>query len=107
MAMPNLAIEIPKDELRAFCRRWKITEFALFGSAVRPNVFGPDSDVDVMVTFAEDAGWTFFDMVDMKDELEAVFGRKVDLLTRRGVEQGLNRFRRESILSSAVQLDVA
>lgn len=105
--MATIAIEIDKDKLRDFCQRWKITEFALFGSAVRPEEFREDSDVDVMVTFADGAGWTLFDMVDMKDELESIFGRKVDLLTRRGVEQSHNRFRKASILSSAVELDVA
>lgn len=102
----NIAIEIDKARLRDFCSKWKITEFALFGSAVRPEEFRAESDVDVMVTFSSDARWTLFDMVDMKDGLEAIFGRKVDLLTRRGVEQGHNPYRRRAILSSAVALDV-
>lgn len=102
-----IAIDIPKEQLRDFCRKWKVTEFALFGSAVRPETFRPDSDVDVLVAFDEDAHWTLFDMVDMKEELEQIFGRKVDLLTRRGVEQGQNSFRRRAILTSAVELDVA
>jgi uncharacterized protein len=101
----QLAIPIDRDKLRDFCRRWKITEFALFGSAMRPEEFR--SDVDVMVTFAQDARWTLLHMVDMKEQLEALFGRPVDLLTRRGVERSRNRFRRESILDSAVVLDVA
>jgi len=105
--MTGIAIEIDKDKLRDFCRRWKITEFALFGSVTRPEEFRADSDVDVLVSFAEGAHWTLFDMVDMKEELETVFGLKVDLLTRRGVEQGLNAYRRVAILSSAVELDVA
>ena len=105
--MTPLAIDIDKDKLRDFCRRWKITEFALFGSAVRPGEFRTDSDVDVMVTFAPDTRWTLLHMVDMKEQLEALFGRPVDLLTRRGVERSHNRFRRESILDSAVVVDVA
>ena len=105
--MSTIAIEIDKDKLRDFCRRWKITEFALFGSVTRPEVFDDNSDVDVLVTFAETSHWTLFDMVDMKEELEAIFERNVDLLTRRGVEQSHNRFRKHAILSSAVELDVA
>jgi len=105
--MANIAIEIDKDKLRDFCRRWKITEFALFGSAVRPEEFGPDSDVDVLVTFSDASRWTLLHMVTMKEELEALFRRDVDLLTRDGVERSLNRFRRDSILNSAVLLDVA
>ena len=48
-----------------------------------------------------------FDMSDMHDELRMIFGREVDLLTRRAVESSLNPIRKSSILSSAVMLDVA
>ncbi|HEX6096147.1 MAG TPA: nucleotidyltransferase domain-containing protein [Thermoanaerobaculia bacterium] len=102
-----LAIDIDKDRLRDFCQRWKIRELALFGSVTRPDEFRQDSDVDVMVTFEQDARWTLLHMVDMKEQLEELFGRPVDLLTRRGVERSHNRIRRESILDSAVVLDVA
>jgi predicted nucleotidyltransferase len=106
MSMPHIAIDIPKEQLRDFCTKWKVTEFALFGSVVRDD-FGPDSDVDVLITFAPDARWSLFDMSDMNEELRAVFGRDVDLLTRRAVEGSLNPIRKTSILSSAVMLDVA
>ena len=105
--MPDIAIDIDKDRLRDFCRKWKITEFALFGSATRPEEFREDSDVDVLVSFAPDPGWSLLDHVEMQAELRQIFRRNVDLLTRPSVERSLNRFRRESILTSAVQLDVA
>ena len=105
--MPDIAIEIDKEKLRDFCRRWKIAKFALFGSVTRPEDFREDSDVDVLVSFAPNPGWSLFDHVHMQDELRGIFKRDVDLLTRPSVERSLNRFRRESILSSAVQLDVA
>jgi predicted nucleotidyltransferase len=105
--MPELAIEIDETRLRDFCRKWKITEFALFGSAVRPEEFRDDSDVDVLVRFAEDAEWSLFDHVNLQDDLRDIFERDVDVLTRPSVERSLNRFRRDSILSSAVPLDVA
>ena len=101
-----IAIEIPKERLREFCRKWKVTEFSLFGSVVRED-FGSSSDVDVLVSFAPDAQWSLFDHVHMQEELANIFGRDVDLLTRRAVEASSNRFRQRSILSSAVQLDVA
>ncbi len=103
----TFAIDLPKDKLRDFCKKWKITEFALFGSVTRPEEFRADSDVDVMVTFAPNHGWSLFELVDMREELEAMFGRPVDLLTRRGVDDMLNYIRRESILSSAVAVEVA
>jgi predicted nucleotidyltransferase len=104
--MPHIAIDYDKEKLRDFCRRWKVTEFSLFGSVVRDD-FGPESDVDVLVTFEEHARRTLFDLTDMRGELQALFGRPVDLLTRRAVEGSLNPIRKTSILSSAVMLDVA
>jgi len=104
--MPHIAIDYDKEKLRDFCRKWKITEFSLFGSVVRDD-FGPESDVDVLVKFEEDARWTLISMVHMEDELVEIFGRPVDLLTRRAVEGSLNPIRKRSILSSAVIVDVA
>ncbi len=103
--MPHIAIDYDKEKLRDFCRRWKITEFSLFGSVVR-NDFGPESDVDVMVTFEKGAPWTLFSMVHMEDELVEIFGRPVDLLTRRSIERSLNPIRRDSILGNAVPLEL-
>jgi hypothetical protein len=93
-------VEIPDAAIADFCRRWKIKELALFGSALRED-FGPESDVDVLVTFDADAHWTLFDMVHMQDELKALFGRDVDLVSRRGVERSRNWLRRREILGSA------
>ncbi len=63
--------------------------------------------MDLLVTFEPDAGWTLFDFVRMRGELGQIFGRPVDLVTRRAVEQGHNELRRTSILESARVLDVA
>jgi|ERR1051325_65624 predicted nucleotidyltransferase len=104
--MSTFAIDIPKEQLREFCKKWKVTELALFGSAVRPGEFGSDSDVDVLVSFAEDAQWSLFDHVHMQDELREIFGRDVDLLTRRAIEHSRNPIRQEAILTSAVSLDL-
>lgn len=98
MAEPKL--EIPKKELAEFCRHWKITEFSLFGSALRAD-FGPKSDVDVLVSFSPDAHWTFFDLANMQQELEGIFDRPVDLISRRGLESSRNYIRRKAILESA------
>ena len=93
-------IEMPADKIVDFCRRWKIEEFALFGSVLRED-FTPDSDVDVLVTFAPDARWTMFAFVQMRDELAMILGRDVDLVSRRGLESSRNYIRRNTILSSA------
>jgi len=93
-------IDIPSDKIAAFCKRWHITELALFGS-VLGNDFGRENDVDVLVSFGEEASPTLFDLDDMELELEDIFGRKVDLVSRRGVETSPNHLRRNSILKSA------
>ncbi|MFC1464120.1 MAG: nucleotidyltransferase family protein [Candidatus Brachytrichaceae bacterium NZ_4S206] len=93
-------IPIPTDKIAEFCRRWKITEFALFGSVLRDD-FRPDSDVDVLVTFEPEAHWTLFDWVDIREELRTLFGRDVDLVSRRGIEASRNYLRRNEILNSA------
>ena len=93
-------LKIDKDRLAEFCQRWQITELALFGSVLRDD-FGPDSDVDVMVTFGPDARHGLFAVVDMTDELQEIFGRDVDLVTRPAIERSANWIRREAILSSA------
>ena len=93
-------LEIADDALAAFCRRWQVTELALFGSVLRGD-FRPDSDVDVLVTFDPKARWTLFEMVDMQDDLVRLLGRQVDLVSRRGVESSRNYLRRKAILSSA------
>jgi uncharacterized protein len=94
------AIAIPQKEIDVFCQRWQLVEFALFGSILRED-FDAESDVDVMLSFREGAGHTLFDIVKMGDELESIFGRKVDILTRKSVEQSENYIRRREILSSA------
>ena len=96
----SLAIDIDREKIAAFCRKWRITEFSLFGSVLRDD-FRPDSDVDVMVSFDPHARWTLLDLAEMQEQLQVILGRNVDLLTRRGVEQARNPLRRTEILSSA------
>ena len=104
--MGKRALEIPSDKIAGYCRRWKITELALFGSALRED-FTQESDTDVLVTFDREAHWTLFDMVDMQEELKEIFGRDVDLVSRRGIESSQNYLRRKEILSSAKVIHVS
>ena len=99
-------IQIDHQRISEFCHRWKITEFALFGSVLRDD-FRPDSDVDVLVRFEPEAHHSLFDLVHMQEELKAVFGREVDLVDRRSVESSENYIRRRHILSTAEAIHVA
>jgi hypothetical protein len=89
-----LSITIDQEHIAEFCRKWRVKEFSIFGSALRED-FGPESDVDVLVELEEDAPWNAFDWVDMIEELETLFGRHVDLVEKTAIR---NPFRRHTIL---------
>ncbi len=101
-----LPIHMYKQAIADFCRRWRIVEFAVFGSALRED-FRPDSDVDVMVTFEPGVQWSFQQWLEMIRELEGVFGRKVDLVERRWIEESKNYIRRKHILNHLERVYVA
>ncbi|GIK41256.1 MAG: hypothetical protein BroJett011_50890 [Chloroflexota bacterium] len=93
-------INLAELEIADFCQRWHIRELALFGSVLRDD-FDPESDVDILVTFAPEADWSLFDHVRMEEELSQLLNRPVDLLTRRAVEHSHNALRRQEILNTA------
>ncbi|NJP09255.1 MAG: nucleotidyltransferase family protein [Leptolyngbyaceae cyanobacterium RU_5_1] len=87
-------IKASPAQIAEFCQRWNIIEFALFGSVLRDD-FRPDSDIDVLVTFASEHTLTWDDCVKMQQEIEALFGRKVDLVSKKYLK---NPYRRYEIL---------
>ena len=91
---------IPIERLDEFCRRWKIAELRVFGSALRED-FRPESDLDLLVTFSPEADPSLLDHVAMEEEITGVVGRKVDLVSRRAIERSSNWIRRKAILESA------
>lgn len=95
----QIPIAVPRNEIVAFCQRWNIIEFALFGSVLGED-FGRDSDVDVLVTFASGSERSP-DREAMRAELEAIFGRQIDLTYRRVIEQDPNYIIRNAILNEA------
>ena len=103
--MSKSKFSIPKARLAEFCKRWNISELAIFGSALRED-FRPDSDVDILVSFAPQARVTLFDMAQMQEELKDIFKRDVDLVSKRGLERSRNYLRRKQILGSAQVIDV-
>ncbi len=82
--------------IRDFCRAWQVAEFSLFGSVLRSD-YGPQSDVDVLVEFQSGVEWGIDEWITMRDELERLFGRRVDLVSRRSLR---NPFRRHEILKT-------
>ena len=98
--MATVQLPIPRKEIAAFCKRWQVLELSLFGSAVRSD-FSPDSDIDALVSFSSQSEWSLFDHIQMKQELKELFGRDVDLITQRALEQSHNELLRTEILESA------
>ncbi|MBI1388632.1 MAG: DNA polymerase subunit beta [bacterium] len=84
-------IPIDREKIEAFCNKWKVKEFYLFGSVLRDD-FGPDSDVDVCLQFQDAAPWSLWDMVRMKYELEDYFDRPVDILEADAIQNPYRRY---------------
>src|SRR5215211_7305345 len=88
---------LPRKKIAEFCKRWSINEFSVFGSVLRDD-FGPDSDIDVLVSIDPKAHIGLFEIAQMQIELEEMFKRPVDLVEKEGLR---NPYRRSEILSIA------
>ena len=95
--MDEPLLSFPKEKINDFCQRWKITEFAIFGSALRQD-FNALSDIDILVSFDGSAEITLLDLAQMQIELERLFGRPVDLVEKSALR---NPYRRKEILETA------
>lgn len=74
--MAKIQIEIPKEEITAFCKRNHIRKFSLFGSVLRDD-FRPESDIDVLVEFDPDAKISLFDLIHMEEDLLFWAGKSI------------------------------
>jgi predicted nucleotidyltransferase len=91
-----------RDAVIALCKRYDVARLEVFGSAVRAADFDPArSDVDFLVTFAPHARAGFGAFLDLKEAMEALLGRPVDLVERAAVEASRNYIRRRRILKEA------
>jgi hypothetical protein len=93
-------LAIAPEQLVEFCQRRHIIELTFLGSILRDD-FHSDSDIDILVTFQADAKISLLDLVDMQYELEELSHLKVDLLTKKSVEDSPNWIRRKEILNTA------
>ena len=90
----NANVQLNREALAAFCRKWRIRELSLFGSALRDD-FGPESDLDFLVSFEPGMPWDLWELVDLRDELMAIVDREVDIVVKEALR---NPYRREEIL---------
>jgi hypothetical protein len=95
--MSEYPFSLPREKIAAFCHRWQITEFAIFGSALR-NDFNALSDIDILISFNDAAEITLLDMAQMQIELERIFNRPVDLVEKAALR---NPYRRREILETS------
>ncbi len=102
----NSRLSISPEELTQFCQRWQVAELALFGSVLRDD-FGRDSDIDLLVSYQPTAKRGLLEKMQMKAEIESLLDRKVDLVSKKAIEQSKNWLRRQNILSTAEVIYVA
>ena len=96
-------IELPEDEVAAFCRRNRIRRLSVFGSVLRDD-FSEDSDVDVLVEFEAEARVGLIALAGMEIELSRLLGRKAEIHTVKGLNP---RFRNEVLGAAEVQYEHA
>ena len=101
-----MKLSVNRESLSRFCRERGIARLDLFGSALRDD-FRNDSDVDLLATFRPDAHPTLLDWAEMQEKLAGLFGRPVDLVSRRAIERSRNRYRQHAILSTATPFYMA
>lgn len=92
-------IDLPLEDIRAFCDRHPIKRLALFGSVLRED-FTQDSDVDMLVELLPDAAVGYFGLLTMQQELTDLVGRQVDLRT----SQELSEQFRQDVIGRAVMV---
>ncbi len=97
--MSELKIDYDKIKFEVICEKYKIKEISIFGSVLRDD-FNPDSDVDILIDFLPGARITLFKYQQLREELEALFNRKVDLVSKTELIACTNRYRKSGILSN-------
>ena len=95
MQLPKIAID--ENKIADIALKFQIQELYLFGSVLRDD-FNAQSDIDILLVFKENVSYSFFELYDLKEKLEALFSRKIDLVEKKGLK---NPYRRKEILSTA------
>ena len=96
-------------QLMEFCQKWQIAELAVFGSILRDDFRddGDDpSDIDLLYSFSESSSHSLFDVIEIQEELEHFCHKKIDFISKKGIERSRNWLRRREILNSGMILYV-
>lgn len=84
-------IDVAPEQIADLCRRYRVREMALFGSAARGEL-RTDSDIDVVVELQPNHGLGLFEFDELQTELSRVFGRRVDLVSKSGLKPRIRPF---------------
>jgi predicted nucleotidyltransferase len=97
-------LNVTPEKIVAFCEKWQVDELALFGSILRDDFRGDGedkSDVDILFKYNKNARKNLILQIRMKYELQDLFEREVDLVSKTALLDDPNYIRRQNILSSA------
>jgi predicted nucleotidyltransferase len=75
------ALDEHRDEIAPLCRRYGVARLELFGSATTDRFDSQRSDLDFLVEFDSDSSRLFDRYFGLKESLESLFGRRIDLVT--------------------------
>jgi len=102
------AVSSKREALAELCRGFRVSRLDVFGSATRSQDFDPQrSDADLLIEFEPDAEPSAAEFLEVRDALEQVLQRPVDLIDRIAVEQSRNYLRRRRIFQEAEPIFVA
>ncbi|PWR74189.1 nucleotidyltransferase family protein [Methanospirillum lacunae] len=95
--------DLPSEVRSNIIPHFQISSMWIFGSAIRDD-YSEDSDIDLVVEFMPDARITLLTLASLQTDLERIFGRKVDLITRKAIDDFMNPIMRQEILSTMVRI---
>ncbi len=90
---PSVALASHRDQVLQLAQASHATNVRVFGSVARGQD-GPESDVDLLVKF--EPGASLFDLVQLSDELEALLGVRVDVISEAGLGEGRSEIREQA-----------
>lgn len=93
-------IDLDSERIEVICQQWQISELALFGSVLRED-FCSTSDIDILISFADSAKISFFDLEEIEQQFSQLFDRPVDVVTKRAIERSHNWIRKKNTLENA------
>jgi hypothetical protein len=95
MKFPNT--EFDESVLIEIAKKFNVNEIYVFGS-ILGNDFDEKSDVDILISFKDNINHSYFDLLELKENLSMVLNKPVDLIEKKSL---INPYRRKEILATA------